>query len=76
MNQQASKKLSPSPLKFQEVATERLNVKSQQKANGKTKVVRANDPRAIQGEDYRWPLSTSGIESDIREDLIVEFHER
>jgi hypothetical protein len=31
---------------------------------------------AIQAEDYRWPLSTSGIESDIREKLIVEFYAR
>jgi hypothetical protein len=31
---------------------------------------------AIQAEDYRWPRSTTGIESEIREELIVEFYER
>ena len=76
MNQQASQKLSPSPLEFQEAEIDHLKMKPQPKANGKAKAARASNPMAIQAQDYRWPFSPSGIECDIREELILEFYSR
>ena len=76
MNQQASKRLSPSPLEFQEAETDRLKMRPQPKEDGKATAARASNPMVIQAEDYHWPLSLSGIESDIREELIVEFYSR
>ena len=56
--------------------TDRLKMKPQPKANGKAKAARASNPMAIQAQDYRWPFSPSGIECDIREELILEFYSR